>query len=103
MTLSSIKYRHIFIKPYISYKTLLVYSTIHFRHYQELNDIKTKWQKQSMLQCYKNVKYSNKMNCQKGQKNPLKSSNKNYHLLLHVKVLQQFTKHKEQRQLDWIY
>ena len=34
----SIKYRHIFIKPYISNKNLLVYSTIHFRHCQELND-----------------------------------------------------------------
>ena len=56
-----------------------------------------------MLHSYKNVKYSNKMNSQKGQKKPLKSNNKNYHLLLHVKALQQFTKHKEQRQLDWIY
>ena len=55
-----------------------------------------------MLHYYKNVKYSNKMNSQKGKKT-LKSNNKNYHLLLHVKVLQQFTKHKEQRQLDWIY
>ena len=55
-----------------------------------------------MLHYYKNVKYSNKMNSQKGKKT-IKSNNKNCHLLLHVKVLQQFTKHKEQRQLDWIY
>ena len=55
-----------------------------------------------MLLCYKTVKYPNKMNSQKGKK-ALKSNNKNYYLLLHVKVLQLFTKHKEQRQLDWIY
>ena len=55
-----------------------------------------------MLHCYKNVKYSNKMNSQKGKKT-LKSNNKNYHLLLHIKMLQQFTKYKEQRQLDCIY
>ena len=48
-----------------------------------------------MLHCYKNVKYSNKMNSPPPKKTPLKSNNKNYYLLLHVKVLQQFTKHKE--------
>ena len=48
------------------------------------------------------MKYTNKMNSQKGKKT-LKPNNKNYLLLLHAKVLQQFTKHKEQRQLDWIY
>ena len=43
------------------------------------------------------------MNSQKGKKTTtLKSNNKNYHLLLHVKVLQQFTKHKEQRQIGFI-
>ena len=31
-----------------------------------------------MLHCYKNVKYSNKMNSQKGKKT-LKSNNKTYH------------------------
>ena len=30
--------RHIFIKSYISNKTLPLYSKIHFRHCQELND-----------------------------------------------------------------
>ena len=55
-----------------------------------------------MLHCYQNVKYKNKMNSQKRRKT-LKSNWKNYYLLLNVKVLQQFTKHKEQRQLDWIY
>ena len=38
LLLLSIKYPHIFIKPYISNKTLLIYSTIHFYHCQELND-----------------------------------------------------------------
>ena len=48
-----------------------------------------------MLNCYKNVKYTNKIYSQK-RKKTLNSNNKNYQLLLHVKVLQQFTKHKEQ-------
>ena len=34
----SIKYQHIFIKTYMSNKTLLVYSMIHFCYCQELND-----------------------------------------------------------------
>ena len=34
----SIKYQHIFIKPYVSNKTLLVHSTIHFHHCHELNE-----------------------------------------------------------------
>ena len=42
-----------------------------------------------MSHCYKNVKYLSKMNSQKGtKKKTLKSNNKNYHLLIHVKVLQ---------------
>ena len=54
-----------------------------------------------MLHCYKNVKYTNKMDSQKRKKKASKS--KHYKLLLHVKVLQQLTKHEEQRQLDGIY
>ena len=34
----TVKYRHIFIKPYISNKNLLVYSAIQFCRCQELND-----------------------------------------------------------------
>ena len=49
-----------------------------------------------MLHCYKTVKYSNEMNSQK-EKKTLKSNDKNYHLLLHIKVLQQFTENKQQR------
>ena len=55
-----------------------------------------------MLHCYENVKYSNKMNSQKGKKHKNQIKKKKNHLLLHVKVLQQFTEHKEQT-LDWIY
>ena len=46
--------------------------------------------KQSKLHCYKNVKYSNKMNFQ--TVNWLLKTIKNYQLFLHVKVLQQKNK-----------
>ena len=36
--ITSVKYRHIFIKPYISNENLLVYSAIQFCRCQELND-----------------------------------------------------------------
>ena len=54
-----------------------------------------------MLHCYKNEIY--KKNEFPKKKETLKSNNINYQLLLHVKVLKQFIKHKEQRQLDSIY
>ena len=47
------------------------------------------------------MKYTNKMDSPKRKKKASKS--KHYKLLLHVKVLQQFTKHKDQRQLHGIY
>ena len=53
-----------------------------------------------MLHCYKNVKHTNKMNSQKRKK---RHQNQIIKTINYVKVLQQFTKHKEQRQLDGIY
>ena len=51
--------RHIFIKSYISNKTLPLYSKIHFRHCQELND------KNNLSYIAIKMKYANRMNSQK--------------------------------------